>query len=186
MKALRSIMSLFTIAAFAVSVLAATPSVMTSSKPVMKSSTHGDIVAVISSDKNLSTLSKAIKIAGLDSELKGHGPYTVFAPSNYAFSKLPKGTLDSLMKPQNKMKLRSLLLDHVVRGSISAANVMKMTSPVTLTSLGGAKITVKHAAKTVMVDNGQVTSADIKASNGIVHVVSAVLVPPTSKSSMSR
>jgi uncharacterized surface protein with fasciclin (FAS1) repeats len=147
-----------------------------STKSQMK--TGGDIAAVLSSDKDFSTLVKAIKAAGLENEFKGKGPYTLFAPTNYAFSRLPKGTLDSLLKPENKSKLRSILLDHVVKGVMTSSDVMKMKSPHMVTSLGGMKITITHTGNTVMVGSGKVTKADIKASNGIIHGISAVLLPP--------
>jgi len=141
-------------------------------------STGGDIASVAMSDPQFSTLVAAVKAADLVSAIQGAGPFTVFAPTNAAFEKLPAGTLDDLLKPENKQKLRSVLLYHVVSGKIMAADVLAMSGPGTPKSLEGSTLTVTNVAP-VMVNNATVTATDIKASNGVIHVIDTVLMPPT-------
>ncbi len=120
------------------------------------------------------TLVTAVKAAGLVETLKGPGPFTVFAPTDEAFAKLPAGTLESLLKPENKERLRSILLYHVVSGKVMAGQVMKMDSAKTAE---GETLDIKTMDGGVMVNNAHVTKADIKASNGVIHVIDAVLLP---------
>jgi uncharacterized surface protein with fasciclin (FAS1) repeats len=138
---------------------------------------HGmkkDIVDVAAGNPDFSTLVAAVKAADLVDALKGDGPLTVFAPTNAAFAKLPAGTVESLLMPENKDKLVSILTYHVVSGKVMAADVVKVDSA---TSLQGQDITVKVDGGTVMVDNATVTATDIKASNGVIHVIDTVLMP---------
>ena len=137
----------------------------------------GDITSVAMSDPQFSTLVAAIKAADLVSALQGPGPITVFAPTNAAFEKLPAGTLDDLLKPENKEKLRMILLYHVVSGKIMASDVMAMKGPGDPKTLQGATVHVTNVAP-VMVNNATVTATDIKASNGVIHVIDTVLMPP--------
>jgi uncharacterized surface protein with fasciclin (FAS1) repeats len=120
------------------------------------------------------TLVAAVKAAGLVDTLKGPGPFTVFAPTDAAFAKLPAGTLDSLLKPENKAKLRSILTYHVVPGKVTARDVAKLSSAKTVE---GESLTIKIVNGGVMVDNANVTKADIMASNGIIHVIDTVMLP---------
>lgn len=138
---------------------------------------HGnkkDIVDIAASNPDFSTLVAAVKAAGLVDALKGDGPLTVFAPTNEAFAKLPAGTVESLLLPENKDKLVSILTYHVVGGKVMAADVVKVTSA---TTLQGQDIAVKVNDGTVMVDNATVTATDIMASNGVIHVIDSVILP---------
>jgi uncharacterized surface protein with fasciclin (FAS1) repeats len=120
------------------------------------------------------TLVAAVKAAGLVDTLEGPGPFTVFAPTDEAFAKLPAGTLDALLKPENKAKLQSILTYHVVAGKVMAADVVKLTSAKTLE---GQSIRIKTVNGGVMVDNAHVIKTDIVTSNGVIHVIDAVLLP---------
>jgi len=120
------------------------------------------------------TLVAAIKAAGLVDTLKGAGPFTVFAPTDAAFAKLPAGTLESLLKPENKAKLVKILTYHVVAGKVMAADVVKLKSAKTVE---GESVTIKVVNGTVMVDKAKVTKTDIEASNGVIHVIDTVLMP---------
>ncbi|HTV13284.1 MAG TPA: fasciclin domain-containing protein [Acidobacteriaceae bacterium] len=134
-----------------------------------------DLVHTAAAAGSFKTLLTAVKAAGLDKTLEGKGPYTVFAPTDAAFAKLPAGTLDALLKPENKSKLRAILLYHVVPGDVTAAQVTQMTSAKTAEG-ADLKISVKNG--TVMVDDATVVKADVTASNGVIHVIDTVLMPP--------
>ena len=123
---------------------------------------------------HFTTLVAAVKAAGLVDTLKGPGPFTVFAPTDEAFAKLPAGTLDSLLKPENKAKLQKILTYHVVAGKVMAADVMKLSSAKTVEGENVA-ISVKNGG--VMVDNAHVTKTDILASNGVINVIDSVIMP---------
>lgn len=123
------------------------------------------------------TLVVALKAADLVDTLKGTGPFTVFAPTDEAFAKLPKGMLDSLLKPENKAQLVSILTYHVVDGKVMSKSLAGKTTKAK--SLQGAEISIV-AAKDVKVDKGKVTKADIEACNGVIHVIDTVLTPPAS------
>lgn len=133
----------------------------------------GDIVAVASGTNNLKTLVAAVKAADLVETLQGTGPFTVFAPTDEAFAKLPKGTLDDLLKPENKAKLVALLTYHVVPGKVVAADIK--TGEVK--SVNGKKLDIKVVGEAVTVDKAKVTKADVPASNGVIHVIDTVLMP---------
>jgi len=120
------------------------------------------------------TLVAAVKAAGLVDTLKGPGPFTVFAPTDEAFAKLPNGTLDSLLKPENKAKLASILTYHVVPGKVMAADVVKLNSAKTAQ---GQSIAIKTANGGVMVDGAKVIKTDIVTSNGVIHVIDSVILP---------
>jgi len=119
------------------------------------------------------TLVAAVKAAGLVDTLKGPGPFTVFAPTDEAFAKLPPGTLETLLKPENKAKLQSILTYHVVPGKVMAKDVVKLQSAQTVQ---GQSIAIKTDGG-VMVDTAHVTKTDIVASNGVIHVIDAVILP---------
>lgn len=138
---------------------------------------HGskkDIVDVAAGNPDFSTLVAAVKAAGLVDALKGDGPLTVFAPTNAAFAKLPAGTVESLLMPENKDKLIAILTYHVVAGKVMAADVVKVDSA---TTLQGQDITVKVSNGKVMVDNANVVATDVAASNGVIHVIDTVILP---------
>ena len=120
------------------------------------------------------TLVAAVKAAGLVDTLKGPGPFTVFAPTDEAFAKLPAGTLDSLLKPANKEKLQSILTYHVVPGKVMAKDVVKLKSAKTVE---GRSLSVSANGGNVKINNATVTKADIAASNGVIHVVDTVILP---------
>ncbi len=122
------------------------------------------------------TLAQALTAAGLVEALSGAGPFTVFAPTDAAFAKLPAGTLDDLLKPENKAKLQSILKYHVVSGDVRAADVVKLTS---VKTLEGKSLPVKVSGATVKIGDATVTMTDIVASNGVIHVIDTVLLPPS-------
>jgi len=132
------------------------------------------IIATAVSAGSFTTLAKALEAADLVTTLEGPGPFTVFAPTDEAFAKLPPGTIDNLLKPENKAKLRRVLTYHVVSGKVMAADVEKVQ---TAKALSGDTIAVKAHGGTVHVDAAQVTKADIAASNGVIHVIDAVMLP---------
>jgi len=121
------------------------------------------------------TLVKALQAAGLDSMLMQAGDYTVFAPTDAAFAKLPAGTVDMLMRPENRDKLRALLQYHVVPGRVDAQHVMAMSSA---TTVSGRNLSVMTMGDKVMINDAHIVKADVMASNGIVHVIDTVLMPP--------
>jgi uncharacterized surface protein with fasciclin (FAS1) repeats len=133
----------------------------------------GDIVAVASGTKNLETLVTAVKAADLVETLQGTGPFTVFAPTDAAFAKLPKETLDNLLKPENKEQLAAILTYHVVPGKVKAADVK--TGEVK--TVNGKDLDVKVTGAVVTVNDAKVTSTDIPASNGIIHLIDTVVMP---------
>lgn len=132
-----------------------------------------DIVAVASGAGNFTTLVTAIKAAGLVETLQGPGPFTVFAPTDAAFAKLPPGTLDDLLKPANKAKLAGILTFHVVPGKVMAADVKTMMAK----TANGQELDIKATDGAVTVNNAKVTKTDIAASNGVIHVIDSVLMP---------
>lgn len=134
-----------------------------------------DIVDTAVSAGTFKTLAAALQAAGLVETLKGAGPFTVFAPTDAAFAALPAGTLDSLLKPENKATLASILTYHVVAGKVPASEVVKVTSAKTV---AGPSVKVRVVGSTVYVDDAKVTTADITASNGIIHVIDKVILPP--------
>ncbi|HLI20820.1 MAG TPA: fasciclin domain-containing protein [Stellaceae bacterium] len=135
-----------------------------------------DIVAMAAAAGSFHTLSKALDAAGLVPTLQGPGPFTVFAPTDDAFAKLPPGTLATLLKPENKAKLVAILTYHVVPGKLMAADVVKAHE---LKTVNGAPLKINATGGTVMVDDAKVTATDIVASNGVIHVIDAVMLPPT-------
>jgi uncharacterized surface protein with fasciclin (FAS1) repeats len=137
-----------------------------------------DIVDTAAAAGSFNTLVAAVKAAGLVETLKGPGPFTVFAPTDEAFAKLPKGTLDDLLKPENKAKLAGILTYHVVPGKVMAADVVKLKKAKTVQG-SEVKITVKDGK--VMVDKANVIKTDVMASNGVIHVIDAVIMPPAKK-----
>jgi transforming growth factor-beta-induced protein len=133
-----------------------------------------DIVDTAVGAGSFSTLVAAVKAAGLVDTLKGEGPFTVFAPSDEAFAKLPKGTLEDLLKPENKEKLTKILTYHVVAGKILAKDAQNAKSAKTV---NGEELRISVKDGSVYVDNAKVVKADIETSNGVIHVIDAVVLP---------
>lgn len=133
-----------------------------------------DIVDTAVSAKAFTTLVAAVKAAGLVETLKGDGPFTVFAPTDEAFAKLPKGTVESLLKPENKDKLVAVLTYHVVPGKVMAADVVTLSKA---TTAQGSDIKISVNKDGVKVDNANVVKTDIECSNGVIHVIDAVILP---------
>ncbi len=136
-----------------------------------------DIVDLAVGNKNLSTLVAAVKAAGLVNTLKSDGPFTVFAPTNQAFAALPKGTVENLLKPENKKALIKVLTYHVVAAKAMAGDLKNGKQMVG--SVEGEKITVEKRNGKVMVNGAEVVIADVKAKNGVVHVINKVILPPS-------
>ncbi|MDZ4737456.1 MAG: fasciclin domain-containing protein [Rhodospirillaceae bacterium] len=134
-----------------------------------------DIVDTAVAAGQFKTLAAALTAAGLVDTLKGPGPFTVFAPTDAAFAKLPAGTVEDLLKPENKAQLTAILTYHVVAGKVMAADVVKLNEA---TTVNGAMVAVKVDGGNVMINNAKVTTADIEASNGVIHVIDTVLLPP--------
>jgi len=134
-----------------------------------------DIVDTAVAAGQFNTLAAALKSAGLVDTLKGSGPFTVFTPTDAAFAKLPAGTLENLLKPENKTKLVAILTYHVVPGDVTAAQAATLTQAKTV---NGAILKLSARDGKVMVNNADVVKADIEASNGVIHVIDAVLLPP--------
>ena len=133
-----------------------------------------DIVDTAVAAGSFKTLATALEAAGLVDTLKGSGPFTVFAPTDEAFAKLPAGTVENLLNPENKDKLVAILTYHVVPGRVLAAQVIKMNSAKTV---NGQSLTINTNGGTVMVDNAKVVKTDILCSNGVIHVIDSVILP---------
>lgn len=133
-----------------------------------------DIVATAVGAGQFKTLAAALQAGGLVDTLKGEGPFTVFAPTDEAFAKLPAGTVESLLKPENKDKLVSILTYHVVAGKVTSDQVVKLDSAKTV---NGKSLTIKTVDGKVHIGNATVTKADIDTSNGVIHVIDTVLLP---------
>jgi uncharacterized surface protein with fasciclin (FAS1) repeats len=135
-----------------------------------------DIVDTAVSAGQFKTLAAALGAAGLVDTLKGPGPFTVFAPTDDAFAKLPAGTVETLLKPENKDQLTAILTYHVVPGKVMAADVVKLDEAKTV---NGKMIDVSVMGDKVMTNDATVTKTDIQASNGVIHVIDSVILPPT-------
>jgi transforming growth factor-beta-induced protein len=133
-----------------------------------------DIVDTAVGAGSFKTLVAAVQAAGLVETLKGKGPFTVFAPTDKAFAKLPKGTVETLLKPENKAQLQAILTYHVVAGSVMAADVVKLTGAVTVQ---GQQIDITAKDGKVTVDGANVVKTDIACSNGVIHVIDSVILP---------
>ena len=137
-----------------------------------------DIVETAMAAGSFTTLAKALKAADLVDTLKGQGPFTVFAPTDEAFAKLPPGTLNDLLKAENKQKLQRILTCHVVSGRVSSADVVKLR---TAKAVSGDTIDITANGESVMVDSARVVKSDVQASNGVIHVIDTVILPDDSK-----
>jgi uncharacterized surface protein with fasciclin (FAS1) repeats len=134
-----------------------------------------DIVDTAVAHGSFKTLAAALQAADLVDTLKGAGPFTVFAPTDAAFAKLPAGTVENLLKPENREQLRRVLTYHVVAGRVSSADVSKMTSA---RAVSGDMLRISLKGRSVMVNDATVVTADVAASNGVIHVVDTVILPP--------
>jgi uncharacterized surface protein with fasciclin (FAS1) repeats len=132
-----------------------------------------DIVAIAAGDENFKTLVAAVKAAGLVETLQGKGPFTVFAPTDAAFAKLPKGTVEDLLKPENKEKLVSILTYHVVPGKVMAADVKTMEAK----TVQGQPVNLKVSNDGVTINSAKVVKTDLVAKNGVIHVIDTVILP---------
>ena len=139
-----------------------------------KSEKSGDIVDVAVSAGQFETLAAALEAADLVNTLKGDGPFTVFAPTDEAFAKLPKGTIENLLKPENIDQLTAILTYHVVPGKVYAADVVKLESA---TTVNGSDVMIRANEKGVNVNDARVIKTDIGASNGVIHVIDTVILP---------
>jgi len=132
------------------------------------------IVDIAASNDSFSTLVQAVQAAGLVETLSGKGPFTVFAPTNEAFAALPPGTLEELLKPENRAKLQQILTYHVVAGAVESSDIQ----PGEVETVEGSPVTLAIVDGKVTVNDATVTTADIQASNGIIHVIDRVILPP--------
>ena len=137
-------------------------------------SSKKDIVDTAAAAGDFKTLAAALQAAGLVTTLKGAGPFTVFAPTDQAFAKLPAGTVEDLLKPENKQKLISILTYHVIAGDVMAKDVVKLHEAKTV---NGQEVKIMVESGNVMVDNSTVTKTDIECTNGVIHVIDSVLMP---------
>jgi uncharacterized surface protein with fasciclin (FAS1) repeats len=142
--------------------------------PIAARAESKDIVDVAAGNGNFKTLVTAVKAAGLVDTLKGAGPFTVFAPTDEAFAKLPKGTVEDLLKPENKDKLVKILTYHVLPSKVLAAEIKGKTTSVK--SVEGSEISV-DATSGVKVNDAKVVTADVAASNGVIHAIDTVIMP---------
>ena len=133
-----------------------------------------NIVDTAVANGNFKTLAAALGAAGLVTTVSGPGPFTVFAPTDAAFAKLPVGTVENLLKPENKAQLTAILTYHVVAGKVMAADVVKLSEAKTV---NGKMLRVKVNGASVMINDAKVTSTDIAASNGVIHVIDSVVLP---------
>lgn len=152
----------------------ATKASMTEEKAMSTKQQTGTIVDVAVGAGSFKTLVAAVKAAGLVETLQGEGPFTVFAPTDEAFAKLPKGTVENLLKPENKDKLIAVLTYHVVPGKVMSGDVVKLDSAKTVE---GQSVKIRTMDGKVMIDDAQVTQADVETSNGVIHIIDSVILP---------
>jgi uncharacterized surface protein with fasciclin (FAS1) repeats len=155
-------------------VVALTPAIIFAGNYSSKAKMSQDIVDTAITAGSFNTLVTAVKAADLVEVLKGKGPFTVFAPTDDAFAKLPEETLNSLLQPENKEKLQSILTYHVVPGKYTASDIMGMGSAKTV---NGESFSISKSGGNVMVDNAKVIKTDVMASNGVIHVIDTVIIP---------
>ena len=182
MKHTFSILSVLLIAAFILAACSPAATPMPTAIPTIApkptaapTATPSSIVDIAVADGRFTTLAAALQAAGLVDALKGEGPFTVFAPTDDAFKKLPAGTVESLLMPENLETLKSILLYHVVDGAVKASDVVKLSSAATMQ---GDSVNIKEEMGKVYINDAQVVIPDIEASNGVIHVVDTVLLPP--------
>lgn len=144
----------------------------------VKAQEETNILELTSETEALSTLATAVEAADLEATFQSEGPYTVFAPTNEAFENLPEGVLNELLKPENKEKLVAVLTYHVVPGEVMSDDVNKTMKAKTIQ---GSNASIKSNGESVMIENAEVVKADMDASNGVVHVIDEVILPPSIK-----
>ena len=176
-----SYLSILLVAILALAACAPQPAPIPTAEPTVEPTaipepTLSDIVDTAVADGRFTTLAAALGAAELVDTLKGEGPFTVFAPTDDAFAKLPEGTVETLLLPENLDQLKSILLYHVVGGKIMASDVVTLTSADTVL---GEAVTIKvEDGKVYLNDTVEVIITDVEASNGVIHVIDAVLLPP--------
>jgi uncharacterized surface protein with fasciclin (FAS1) repeats len=148
-----------------------------------RNQTSRNILEVARKNRELSTFVKAVKAAELEEVLNGSGPFTVFAPSNAAFDSLPDGATKDLMQPENKEKLKEILLNHVVQGKYSSKNLENGQS---FTAAGGQEMGISALGGKIMAGGVEVSKPDMAASNGIIHIVNRVIVPPAENTDANK
>ena len=166
---------LLSVALLGAGLVSCMPKATIAAAPVMPA-TMLDIVDTAAGNKDFSTLVAAVQAAGLVETLKSKGPFTVFAPTNAAFAKLPAGTVESLLKSENKATLVKILTYHVVSGKVLAADVVKLNGKMVKT-VQGSDVTITVADGKVKVNDSNVVATDIETSNGVIHVIDTVLLP---------
>lgn len=183
MKTLKLIFSVIALSAISQVSFAQEKTVTVGGAPMYPSK---NIIENAVNSKDHTTLVAAVKAAGLVETLSGAGPFTVFAPTNSAFDKLPKGTVETLVKPENKATLTSILTNHVVAGKVSAADLVGMITKdggkTMIKTVGGGSLTASLKGKNVILTDAKggtsmVTIADVNQSNGVIHVIDTVLLP---------
>ncbi len=142
---------------------------------ISSSAKAADIVDTAVSAGSFTTLVAAVQAAGLAETLKGEGPFTVFAPTDDAFAKLPAGTVDNLLKPENREQLQQILTYHVVPGKVMSSDLQGKST--TAATVEGSEVEIDASGSAVMVEGATVTQADIAASNGVIHVIDTVIMP---------
>lgn len=135
---------------------------------------EADIVDTAISAGQFNTLATALVVADLDQTLKGEGPFTVFAPTDAAFAKLPEGTVDMLLKPENRDQLVAVLTYHVVAGKVMASDVVNLSEA---TTVNGSDIAIEVINGSVRINDATVVAVDVNASNGVIHVIDTVIIP---------
>jgi transforming growth factor-beta-induced protein len=148
--------------------------VLFASTTAFASAPKSDIVDTAVAAGNFTTLAAALKAADLVDTLKGPGPFTVFAPTDAAFAKLPAGTVENLLKPENKAKLKNILTYHVVAGKVDAKTAVTLNDA---TMLNGQKAAIKVSGKNVSIGGANISTTDIMTSNGVIHVIDSVMLP---------
>ncbi|MEK9500955.1 fasciclin domain-containing protein [Gaopeijia maritima] len=151
--------------------------------PAPVAAQQADIVDTAIAAGSFTTLAAALEAAGLVETLKGEGPFTVFAPTDEAFAALPEGTVESLLMPENRDALIAVLTYHVVPGNVTAAQVVELDAAATV---NGAEVHISASGNGVMVNDANVITADVMASNGVIHVIDSVLLPPEAMDSTDR
>jgi uncharacterized surface protein with fasciclin (FAS1) repeats len=139
-----------------------------------QSASSGTIVDIAAGNSSFTTLVQAVQAAGLADTLSGNGPFTVFAPTNEAFAALPKGTLEKLLRPENRGTLRKVLTYHVVSGDVKSTNLRSGK----VNTVEGSPVAVQVRSRGITVNNARVINADIDASNGVIHAIDRVILPP--------
>lgn len=148
----------------------------------VKAQEETNILELTAETESLSTLATAVEAADLEATLQSEGPYTVFAPTNEAFENLPEGVFNELLKPENKEQLVAVLTYHVIPGEVMSDDVTKTMKAKTIQ---GSSASVKSNGESVMIENAEVVKADMDASNGVVHVINEVILPPSIKKALN-